>query len=220
VKELKTKEKKKSGSCIESVTVTGRGVEVMFTGVRLIHDGISEAVESDYEGTKTYNFKAGIEIPESKELDELLRTIRKTFGAMKVQGWHPDVALEHFDEKKFVPSQTEGCRVLYPSAPAEQVDGGFRPKGRLYVNPSHDVFYAGCYVDAKVAFVANQRGAITIKDYLNGIRFVGDGEPISGASDPWEGSQSKSVVEKARKAETPQKEDKKFAGGKKKNGKR
>lgn len=211
------KTQKKTGSCIESVTTTEKGVEVMFTGVRLVFDGISEVVESEYEGTTTYNFKAGIEIPEGKELDALMKSIRETFSKKKIKGWSPDVALEHFDEKKFQPAQTPGCRILYPSAPAEQVDSGFRPKGRLYVNPSHDAFYAGCYVDAKVAFVANQRGAITIKDYLNGIRFADDGEPISGASDPWEGSQSKAVVGGVKKADAPAKkeEEKKKGSGKK-----
>lgn len=213
---MKTAKKKKTGSCIESVTTTEKGVEVMFTGVRLVYDGVSEVTESEWEGTKTYSFKAGLEIPEGKELDELIKTIRDTFRKMKIKGWSPDVAIEHFEEKKFQQAQTPDCRILYPSAPAEQVDGGFRPKGRLFVNPSHDAFYAGCYVDAKVAFVANSKGAITIKDYLNGIRFADDGEPISGASDPWEGSQSKMVVAGVKKSEQkPEKKEEKKSGGKK-----
>lgn len=204
----------KSG--IESVLVTDKGVEATLTGVRLIYDRISEVCESEWEGVTTYQFKAGIEIPEGKELDSLLAEIKKHFKAKKVKGWSPEIALEHFDEKKFQPSSQDGFRVLYPSAPAEKVDGGFRPKGRLFVNPSHDAFYAGCYVDVKIAFVANSKGAITIKDYLNGIRFAADGEPISGASDPWENSQSKGVVSGVKKQEAPA--EKKSAG--KKKGKR
>ncbi len=203
----KSKTDKAPKSAIESVTESDKGIEVMFTGVRLIYDGISEVCENDYEGTVTYSFKAGIAIPEGPQLDDLISKIKKHFGKKKLTGWSSDIALEHFDEKKFLSASQEGFRLLYPTAPAEPVDGGFRAKGRLFVNPSHDIFYAGCYVDAKVAFVANKKGAITIKDYLNGIRFVADGEPISGASDPWGGSSSRSVVKgmkKSEKAEEPE----------------
>lgn len=205
----KTKEKPKTkkGSAIESVTVTEKSVEVMFKNVRLIYDGISEVTESEWEGVTTYRFKAGIEIPESPEFDALVSQIRKHFLTLKMKGWSGSVAVEHFDEKKFKPSSSENSRLLYPSASAEELeDGGFRAKGKLFVNPSHDKFYAGCYVDVKVAFVANMRGAITIKDYLNAVRFAGDGEPISGAQDPWSGSQSKVVVKGVRKTEKPEPE--------------
>lgn len=188
-------------SAIESVTESDKGIEAMFTGCRLIYNGISEAVENDYEGTITYSFKAGLAIPDGPALQDLIARIKKHFKAKKLTGWSSDIALEHFDEKKFMPASQEGFVLLYPTAPAEKVEGGFRAKGRLYVNPSHDIFYAGCYVDAKVAFVANKKGAITIKDYLNGIRFVADGEPISGPTDPWGGSSSRSVVSKVKAIE-------------------
>ena len=197
---------------IESVTVSEKSVEVMFKNVRLVYDGISEVCESEFEGTLAYNFKAGLEIPEGKELTALKKTIRDHFKAMKLKGFAPDVAIEHFDEKKFKASNQEGFALLYPTSPAIETEDGFQPKGKLFVNPSHEAHYAGCYVDAKVAFVANTRGAITIKDYLNAIKKVGDGDAISGAQDPFGDSQSKATVKGVRRQEKP---DEKPKSGKK-----
>lgn len=190
---MKTKPKI-TGKFIESVTTTDRGVEVMFRNVRLIYDGISEVVESNFEGTTSYRFVAGLELPEGKELDGLIKTIRDFFQNLDLKGWSSKLALEHFDSKKFKSASDNAFRLLYPSAPAEQVEDGFQPKGRLFVKPGHDAFYAGCYVNAKVAFVANTRGTVVVKDYLNGIEFAADGEPITGLTDPFGGSESKGVV--------------------------
>jgi len=187
---------------IESVTETDKSVEVLFNGVRLVHDGISSVQESEFEGTRSLRFVAGLEIPETKEVTELVKRIRTFFKNYKSKSWAANVALDHFDRKKFQESAYNPEHLLlYPSAPAEEVEDGkggvsYRAKGRLFVNPSHDVFYAGCYVDAKIAFVANTKGTIVVKDYLNAIRFAADGEEITGASDPWGGSQSRQTVGK------------------------
>lgn len=217
----KTKPKlKPAPKCkIESVTVGEKSIEVMITGARLVFDGISEVIESVFEGVTSYRFTAGIEIADSKELETLIKTIRTHFGALKMNGWAGNVAVQHFDAKKFKPSNSEEGRLLYPTSPAEETeDGGFQSKGKLFVNPSHDAFYAGCYVDVKIAFVANVRGAITIKDYLNGIRFNQDGEPLAGATDPWGDSQTKAVVTGVRRAkedEAPQKPQRRAVKGRK-----
>lgn len=205
---VKTKPKSK-GSAIEYVNKSDKGIEVMFSNVRLVYDGISEVIESPpYEGhgPNVYRFVAGLEIPDTKEVRDLISQIRKFFKDLKISSWSGDVALEHFDKMKFKPSRDEGMLLLYPTAPAEQVEGGFQAKGKLFVNPDHSAFYAGCYVDAKVAFVANTRGTIVIKDYLNGIKFVDDGEPISGASDPWGNSQAKATISNVRSIEKKEEE--------------
>jgi len=191
---------------VESVKTGEKSIEVMLTGVRMIYDAISEVSESEFEGTKSYRFCAGLEIPETKEVRALVNTIRKHFSDLVMNGWAGKVAVQHFDEKKFQPGSNDGMLLLYPSSPAKPVDendpsAGFQASGKLFVNPNHEAFYAGCFVDVKIAFVANIRGKMTVKDYLNGIKFNTDGEPISGAVDPWGDSESKAVVSGVKRSQ-------------------
>lgn len=173
---------------IAQVTKNNRGIDVKLEGVKLVKCQIAEPEEREYEGTKSYSYIAGILMNNKDEINALVNEMKEHFqtckAAREIPGWR-DAALAHFDEKKFRLTDDGEAYILYPSAPAEELDNGsFQPKGKIFVSPDVDAFYAGCIVDVQIAFVSNTKGAMTIKDYLNGIRFRTDGEPM-GAKNPW-----------------------------------
>lgn len=173
---------------IANVVKHNRGVDVKLEGVKLVKCAIAEPEERIYEGTSSFSYIAGILMNNREEIEALVLEMKEHFrtckAAREIPGWK-DAALAHFDEKKFALTDDGKAYILFPSAPAEELpDGTFQPKGKIFVSPSVEVFYAGCIVDVQIAFVSNTKGAMTIKDYLNGIKFRDNGEPM-GAKNPW-----------------------------------
>lgn len=78
--------------------------------------------------------------------------------------------------------------VLNASANAEQTGPNtFKPKSKIFVTPSVEKIYSGCWADVAVTFSlhANDGGGLTV--YLDGVRFVADDTDLgaSGQSNPW-----------------------------------
>jgi len=216
VKAKKSKPAEAGSFKIMKVEKSAKAYTIYLSGVRLVLDNISNVKISEFQGAEQFNFCAGIELPDCKEVRALKDDVYNFFK--KIDG-HPDgwfvMAGKQFLDKKFQKSKYNGNLTLFPTSPAkENPDGSYSPKGTFFVSPSPDKFYSGCFVEVMIAFVVSSPNDSTfyIKDYLNGIRFVKDGERIAGISDPFGNSASSFSVGGTRQAHDDEPKKKGVAG--------
>jgi len=135
------------------------GLRLGFFGDLLsaLYDPIKEAIESGSPKKWTKDKWVSLD---QKEIERLRKSaLDKLEEKLSTEG------TDHFAE----------AYVLNANAKAKHLGGNlYEPKTKIFIAPSVDKFYSGCWADVAVTFSfhANDGGGITI--YLNGVRFVGD----------------------------------------------